>query len=215
MNCPLALDLFCCAGGATKGLQRAGFEVVGVDHKPQPRYCGDHFVQADALRPPFDLAPFDFIWASPPCQPFTALKSVFDASKYEDLIEPTRHLLARHPVTVLENVPGAPIRRDLILCANAFGLRSYRHRWFEMSFFCWQPGHPPHRVRVNRKKMRRKEHWEKGGFATVIGDIGRYIGPEAMGIDWMSGDELSQAIPPAYSEFIGRAALAQIERRAA
>lgn len=208
---PRALDLFCGAGGATRGLQLAGFHVTGIDHRPQPRYVGDLFIQADALRPPVRLEDFDFIWASPPCQCFTVLKSVFDSSSYEDLIEPTRQLLASSgALTVMENVPGAPIRRDLMLCANSFGLRSYRHRHFELNFWVWQPGHPPHRVRVNQKKQRRKEHWDKGGFLSVVGDPGRYCGPEAMGIDWMTGDEMSEAIPPAYGEFIGRAALQYI-----
>lgn len=205
-----ALDLFCCAGGATKGLQAAGFHVTGVDIKPQPRYCGDEFHQADALTYPLDG--FDFIWASPPCQPFTALKSVFDASKYEDLIEPTRaKLAASGALTCIENVPGAPLRVDLTLCAAAFGLRSYRHRIFELNYFMLQPEHQPHTVRVNRKKTNRRKHWDAGGFVTVVGDIGSYVGPEAMGIDWMTGNELSQAIPPAYSEFIGRAAIAHLQ----
>jgi DNA (cytosine-5)-methyltransferase 1 len=206
---PLALDLFCGAGGASMGLHRAGFDVVGVDIKRQPRYPFT-FVQGDALNPPLDLSRFDLIWASPPCQPFTALRSMVDVSGYEDLIDATRALLAPHPTTVIENVPGAPLRKDLTLCANSFGLRAYRHRIFELSFWAWQPGHPPHRVQVNRRKLNRRKHWDAGGFATVVGDIAAYVGPEAMGIDWMTGDELSEAIPPAYAELIGRAAMAHL-----
>lgn len=210
MTRPKALDLFCGAGGASMGLHRAGFDVTGVDHRPQPRYPF-RFVQADALVPPLDLSQFALIWASPPCQPFTALRSMVDVSAYEDLIEQTRALLSPHPVTVIENVPGAPLRRDLTLCANNFGLRAYRHRIFEMSFWAWQPGHPPHRVPVNRRKINRRSHWDAGGFATVVGDIGSYVGPEAMGIDWMTGDELSEAVPPPYAEYIGSCAMRYME----
>lgn len=111
---------------------------------------------------------------------------------------------------VIENVVGAPLRVDLMLCAAAFGLRSYRHRIFEASFPMEQPPHPEHVTRVNRRKTNRRAHWDAGGFVTVTGDIGSYVGPEAMGIDWMTGAELSQAIPPAYSYYIGRQALLAI-----
>lgn len=198
-----ALDLFCKAGGATKGLQRAGFQVTGVDIEAQPRYCGELFVQADAMT--FPLDGYDLIWASPPCQRYTCLRSVFDASKYPDLIAPVRaRLEAQGTPFVIENVVGAPLRRDLMLCAAPFGLRSYRHRIFECSFPVTQPSHPKHLVPVNRRKKNRRGHWDAGGFVTVVGDIGSYVGPEAMGIDWMTGNELSQAIPPAYSEYIAR-----------
>ena len=212
---PLALDLFCGAGGATKGLQRAGFGVLGIDHKEMPRYCGA-FMLGVATDPPVDLQAFDFIWASPPCQQFCALRTRENLSGYPNLVEPVRKLLVASGIPyVIENVPQAPIRRDLVLCGAMFGLRSYRHRHFECSFPIEQPTHPEHTVRVNRRGENRREHWARGGFITVTGDVGTYCGPEAMGIDWMSGDEMSEAIPPAYSEFIAKAFLAQRERAAA
>jgi DNA (cytosine-5)-methyltransferase 1 len=198
------LDLFCGAGGAAMGLHRQwrDAEIVGVDIKLQKRYPF-RFIQEDAMT--YNLAGFDFIWASPPCQCFTALKSVFDSSKYEDLVDPIRQRLLRSGSPfVIENVVGAPLRKDLMLCANAFGLRSYRHRIFEASFPLVQIEHPKHIVRVNQRKKNRRGHWDAGGFVTVVGDIGSYVGPEAMGIDWMTGHELSQAIPPAYSQYIAQ-----------
>lgn len=203
---PRALDLCCGAGGATKGLQRAGYHVTGVDIKPQPNYCGDAFVQADALN--IDVGWFDLYWASPPCQKFCALSTREDLSGYPDIIDPIRQtFLSTGRQFVIENVPRAPVRRDLVLCGAMFGLRSYRHRHFECSFLVSQPDHPKHKVRVNRRGENRREHWASGGFITVTGDIGTYCGPEAMGIDWMTGNEMSEAIPPAYAEYIGRAAL--------
>jgi DNA (cytosine-5)-methyltransferase 1 len=189
MNRPLALDLFCCAGGAAVGLHRAGYDVVGVDIDPQPHYPFP-FIQADVTQ--LDFRRFALVWASPPCQQFCRLRTREDLSGYPDLIEPVRaKLIASGAPYVIENVPEAPIRKDLMLCGGMFGLRSYRHRHF-----------------VNRRGENRREHWANGGFITITGDIGVYCGPEAMGIDWMSGNEMSEAIPPAYSEYIGRAALA-------
>jgi len=220
---PLALDLFCKAGGAAMGLHRAGFDVVGVDIEHQPRYPF-RFVQADAMdvlqyglpdfddgSEGFDINDFGIIWASPPCQKFCRLNTREDLSHYPDLIEPVRDFLQefRGPF-IIENVPEAPIRKDLMLCGCMFGLRSYRHRHFECSFPIAQPAHPKHTMRVNRRGENRREHWARGGFMTITGDVGTYCGPEAMGIDWMSGAELSEAIPPAYSEYIGRVALDHI-----
>jgi DNA (cytosine-5)-methyltransferase 1 len=205
---PLALDLFCCAGGAAVGLHQAGFRVVGVDIDPQPRYPFA-FIQADVMQ--IDFRRFDFVWASPPCQKFCRLNTREDLSHYPDLIEPVRQkLIASGAPYVIENVPEAPVRRDLMLCGGMFGLRSYRHRHFECSFPIEQPAHPKHVVRVNRRGENRREHWANGGFITITGDVGVYCGPEAMGIDWMSGNEMSEAIPPAYAKYIGRAALAHI-----
>lgn len=196
------------------GLHRAGFEVLGVDIKAQPRYPF-LFIKADALCAlTEELAWFDFVWASPPCQRFSTLAGREDLSHYPDLIEPVRaKLIAAGVPYVIENVPGAPIRKDLMLCGSMFGLRSYRHRHFECSFPIEQPAHPKHEIRVNRRGENRQEHWANGGFLTITGDVGTYCGPEAMGIDWMSGAEMSEAIPPAYSEFIGRAALAHLRSR--
>lgn len=197
-----ALDLFCGEGGASMGLSQAGFEVTGVDIKHMDRYPFK-FIQADALN--CGIGGFDFYWASPPCQPFTVLGGREDLSKYEDLIEPTRQLLeSTGKPWVMENVPGAPLRADLTLCAHTFGLRSYRHRIFECSFPVTQPDHLPHTVRVNRRGENRRKHWNSGGYMTITGDIGVYVGKEAMGIDWMSGNGLSQAVPPAYAKFIAK-----------
>lgn len=209
---PRALDLCCCAGGASVGLARAGFDVDGVDIKPQPRYPF-RFTRTDAMSLDLDdFQLYDFIWASPPCQKFCALATREDLSHYPDLIDPIRQRLLRTGIPfVIENVPGAPVRRDLILCGTMFGLRSYRHRHFECSFPIAQPDHPKHTVRVNRRGENRREHWARGGFITITGDVGTYCGPEAMGIDWMSGNEMSEAIPPAYAEYIGRAAMASIQ----
>jgi DNA (cytosine-5)-methyltransferase 1 len=199
---PRALDLFCGEGGASKGLQLAGFNPEGVDIKAMPRYPYT-FHLGDALDYPTDG--FEFIWASPPCQLFSPLARREDLSKFKDLIEPTRAKLKASGLPwVMENVPDAPLRADLTLCANSFGLRSYRHRIFECSFPVIQPPHKPHMVRVNRRGENRRQHWANGGHITITGDIGVYVGPEAMGINWMSGNGLSEAIPPVYARFIAQ-----------
>ena len=138
-----AVDLFCGAGGATKGLQRAGFHVTGVDIKPQPRYCGDAFIQADALAVPLDG--YDFIWASPPCQAFTKLRFMPDAKEHPNLIPETRAaLIASGKPYCIENVEDAPLGASgylIMLCGTMFGLGTAngraelrRHRLFETSF---------------------------------------------------------------------------------
>lgn len=201
MQRPRLLDLFCCAGGAGMGYAKAGFDVVGVDINPQPRYPFE-FHQADAMT--FDLSGFDAIHASPPCQAYTVLGGREDLSHYPDLVDAVRdRLQASGKPWIIENVPGAPLRDPITLCGAMFGLRSYRHRLFESSVPLTAPHHPRHAVRVNRRGENRRQHWDSGGFITITGDVGVYCGPEAMGVDWMSGNELSQAIPPAYTEFLG------------
>jgi DNA (cytosine-5)-methyltransferase 1 len=210
-----ALDLFCCAGGATKGLQRAGFHVTGVDIKPQPRYCGDDFHQADALTYPLDG--FDFIWASPPCQKFSITaklhKNKPHRKDHPDLIEPVRQRLLDSGLPyVIENVEGAPLFDALCLCGTMFGLRVYRHRLFEANFFLMVPGHPVHRATT--RSSRTYSRFSTGSeFICVAGhNFRREDAALAMGIDWpMRREEMAEAIPPAYSEFIGRAAIAHLQ----
>lgn len=224
-----ALDLFCCAGGATKGLQRAGFHVTGVDVKPQPRYCGDEFHQADALT--FPLEGFDFIWASPPCQRHTAMKTMHNAREHDDLVPATRERLAASGIPyVIENVVGAPLIDPFMLCGTMFGLGVenadlQRHRIFETNFFIGLVPPCNHGARATigvygghvRNRKRTIGIYGEGArdsrrkFDKGVPDFSVEQGREAMGIDWMTVAELSQAIPPAYSEFIGRAAIAHIQ----
>lgn len=216
-----ALDLFCCAGGASMGLHRAGFEVVGVDIRPQPNYPFE-FHQANALEYPLDG--FGFIWASPPCQGYSShvssQSSPYVKTKGKDeprLIASVRdRLVASGSEWAIENVVGARQEMDvsLTLCGAMFGLPIARHRLFETSFPALQPSHG--NCRGVAKSFAAKRGWEYRDM-TVTGK-GRRAGTsqrwaEIMGIDWpMAQRELSEAIPPAYSEFIGRAAIAHIEQ---
>jgi DNA (cytosine-5)-methyltransferase 1 len=200
---PQALDLFSGAGGAARGLQEAGYHVTGVDIRSQPRYCGDAFIQADAMK--IDWSGYDLIWASPPCQAYTPLRALQPGKEYPDLIAPVRkRLIETGAPWIMENVPGAPMHYYISLCGTMFDLRVYRHRHFETSYMLFQPYHPPHLIRAggHKSQRQRKAHYLAGGFVTITGNIGSYCGP-AMGIDWMTGEELSQAIPPAYSRFLG------------
>lgn len=219
---PRALDLFCGAGGVSVGLQRAGFAVVGVDIRPQPNFRGGEFVQADALEYP--LEGFDFIWASPPCQAFSQASRIHDR-EHADLLTPTIERLERWGgVWAVENVPGAPMQPPgVTLCGLMFGLRVFRHRLIKTSWLALQPPHPSHAgKRIGEGYYCVAGHDSgNGGFAIRFGSHrakdelrGRKGTADdwrrAMGIDWMTRDELSQAIPPAYAEFIGRQALAII-----
>ena len=196
----IALDLFCGAGGASMGLHRAGFDVVGVDIAPMPEYPFA-FVQGDACRPPVRLDRFDLIWASPPCQAHSiAARRWKNAGKdYPDRVAETRALLESSGVPfVMENVPGAPLRKDLILSGGMFGRNVQRDRIFEL-----------HGFRAEQPK--RRAHLEP--LCTVAGHGGNSRSyrvadwQDAMGIDWMSKERLCQAVPPDYSEYIARAFL--------
>lgn len=186
------------------GYQRAGFDVTGVDNRPMPRHPFN-FVQADALE---YLAAhgheYDAIHASPPCHDHTSLSSRAGTDGTGWLLDATRQaLVANGRPWVIENVPGAPMRADIMLCGAMFGLRTYRHRWFELSdpMMPLLPEHPRHRARTSTKK--RPKCFAAGLNISVTGNVGRWVGPAVMGIDWMTGAELSQAIPPAYTQFIG------------
>lgn len=211
---PKLLDLFCGAGGAGMGYYRAGFDVVGVDEKHQPRYPFE-FVQADALEYAAKHGhEFDVIHASPPCQMHTRLAAVWRAvegynydGRHSDSIPEVRSLLrATGRPYVIENVSAAVLVSPITLCGAQFGLRVYRHRFFESSNFLMAMPHSPHRDNmpaVGRGKSRK-------GFVSITGcggfgfPDGHNYAKAAIGIDWMSRGELSQAIPPAYTEFIGR-----------
>lgn len=208
------LDLFCKAGGCTKGYQQAGFYVVGVDIEPQPHYCGDEFIQADALTLDIDfMKQFDAIHASPPCQAYSfvsTFKHVKD--QHPDLIEPVREMLIKTGKPyVIENVTGAPLIDPVILCGLMFGLEVYRHRGFECSWFFMRPGHPQHKAKCTPLKRRTKH--KEGEFLTVTGHFAYPMKAveRAMGIDWMSRGEIPQAIPPAYTKFIGEQLIKEIE----
>lgn len=218
MTKPRALDLFCGAGGATKGLQRAGFHVTGIDISKQPRYCGDLFIQADALHPPVSLKDFDFIWASPPCQAYTVANNIH-RRKHPELIAPVREMLrASGQDYCIENVPGAPLINPITLCGLSFGLNVKRHRIFECSFFMLAPPCGNHRgnwVSIFGHTVLERSaavaRTLKNGPIFRRKHLGTDVGRKAMGIEWMSREELSEAIPPAYSEYIGRGALAQMQ----
>jgi len=204
---PKALDLFCCAGGASTGLARAGFDVTGVDIKPQP-YYPFAFHQADALT--FPLGGYAFIWASPVCYRWTPhAQQRGTADHHPDQIAAVRaRLSATGAVWCMENVPRSPIRPTLILTGDMFGLNTYRRRHFETNFVILapQPGKPfgpktrPGSVTVcgNSGGSSKRDGWSNGDKAAW---------QRAMGIDWMTNAEMAEAIPPAYAEFIGRAAL--------
>lgn len=193
------------------GLHRAGFDMVGVDIKPQPRYPFA-FVQADALNPPFNLRSFDFIWASPPCQAYTqaALSFRNKGKRYPDLIARVRRQLKESSkLWVIENVPGAPIRGDVRICGCQVGLELRRRRYFETSWQHFELMHPcHHKGPVVSVVGHGTPSWarKKLGFNPTIKHY-----REAMGIHWMSRNELSEAIPPAYGEFIGRAAMSALK----
>lgn len=206
---PKLLDLFCGAGGATKGYQQAGFHVVGIDLNPQPNYCGDEFIQADGisflhqwLR--FGGEQFDAIHASPPCQGYSAMSTCRPglAEEYPRLIEPVRDLLEASGLPyVIENVVGAPLRNPTLLCGQMFGLELYRHRLFETSWPLPLILHPEHTMPASKAG-----HWKPGTVMSVAGHVAPIAkAREVMGIDWTTREELAEAIPPAFTEWVGAA----------
>lgn len=211
------LDLFCCGGGAAMGYHRAGFTVTGVDISPQPNFPFD-FHQADSIEYLREHGhEFDAIHASPPCQSFTAYRrkghGVGDG--YPDLIEPTRALLAQIDAPwVIENVAGAPLEAPIQLCGSSFRLDVRRHRFFESNIaltapLCdhsWQtPRFPPATNRTNLRSTVEVGVWR----------IPLPVQQAAMGIDWTNLRELSEAIPPAYTEHIGLQLIAHLDAREA
>ena len=198
---PRLLDAFCGGGGATKGYQMAGFHVTGVDIKPQPHYCGDIFIQGDALEYiEKHCKEYDVIHASPPCQAFTKARKL-QGNNHPNLIEPLRNQLALlNKPWVIENVPGAPLINPFMLCGSMFGLMVYRHRLFESNI-----DFPFMMCSHDRKQTRLGQPPNEGEMIQVVGHFSNVpYARKAMGIDWMNQYELSQAIPPAYTEYIGK-----------
>lgn len=195
------LDLFCCEGGAATGYHQAGFEVVGVDIVHRPNYPFD-LVVADALEYGYAHGhEFDAIHASPPCQAYSKAQRLRD-NQHPDLVGPTREMLETlGKPWVIENVPGAPLRDPVELCGAMFGLRTYRHRLFETGGFELVP--PPHPVHVARTtKMGRP--LKEGEFMHVVGNFsGVATARDIMGMPWASREGLAEAIPPAYTRYIG------------
>lgn len=181
------------------GYYNAGFEVIGVDIEPQENYPFK-FVQADAIEYALKYADdFDFIHASPPCQLYSATDRLNNNS-HPDLVEKTREAISHKPY-VIENVVGAPLKNPILLCGAMFDLKTYRHRLFESNMSLIEPNHPEHIA--PQAKMGRSP--KPGEFIQVVGHFsGKKYAQEAMGIDWMIRDEMAQAIPPAYSEYIGK-----------
>ena len=207
MSRPLLLDLFCAAGGAARGYDLAGFDVVGVDIADQPNYPY-LFHRADALT--FPTEGFDAIHASPPCQHYMRSGNV-DRDKHPDLLPETRARLEASGVPwVIENVPGAPMRADAVLCGSMFALTVRRHRWFEFSDGV--PRFPPMGCDHARKVVGVYGH-PHGANGAAAGMLPSTLETwsEGLGIDWMTTKELALAIPPAYTEWIGTQLLSLVE----
>lgn len=219
---PRLLDLFCCAGGAAMGYHQAGFEVVGVDIVPQPNYPFQfiredvfHFVGRNAIR----VMGFDAIHASPPCQAYSWAAKRWTEVERSDLVADTRTTLrATGKPYVIENVPGAPLENPVRLCGEMFGLNVIRHRNFETNFPLLIPEHKPHRKPIKRlAKDGSGRVVQRSSYCTVAGHGGESDSfrledwQAAMGIDWTTKEELTEAIPPAYTRFIGEQLLAHIQ----
>lgn len=220
MSKPKMLDLFCGAGGAGKGYMDAGFDVTGIDIEPQPDYPGT-FIQGDAIA---YLAAhgheYQAIHASPPCQSSSALtKGTNKGREYLNLIPATRALLALHNVpTVIENVQGSDLRRDLTLCGEMFRLGVIRHRYFECSgFAAMPPDHKPHRGKVRGWRhgvLQEGPYFQVYGAGGQKGTVAEW--QVAMGIDWTNNRKsIAEAIPPSYSRFIGGQIMQYLESQAA
>jgi len=222
---PKLLDLFSCAGGAGYGYSLAGFDVTGVDIDPQPRYPFK-FIQADAVEYLREHGhEYDAIHASPPCQAFSAMRHMPDAKEHPELIEPIRDLLGGFDVPwVIENVVGAPLNDAMVLCGTMFGLGAagfslQRHRQFETNFDIEAPRECNHDkptigIYGGHVRCRSTKFWRNTG-ADFPGYDKKALAVESMGgTHWMTMNQMSEAIPPAYTEYIGQTMRAAVETAA-
>ena len=225
MGRPLALDGFCGGGGSCRGLQQAGFEVVGFDINPHPNYPG-HFIQADIHNLPLNVMDFDFCMFSPPCQAFSPASARWHGKiEYPNLIPITRELLKGHPYTCIENVPQAPIRQDLLLWGQQFGLIKtddldglWRKRAFELSFFAWNPPKPSMdrsgayasvagSMGCSSTFNRRKAQGKRGSLSTKEGLKIMGYPPETK----ITRKELVESVPPPYAYYIAIEVLSRMK----
>lgn len=222
---PVLLDLYCKGGGASVGYQRAGFRVIGADLKPQPHYPF-RFIKADTRDVLADLEPNGWspllgeriaaVHASPPCQQFTRARHLRSAqggrTESLDLVDETRRRLRRTTLPyVIENVEGAPLY-GVTVCGSAVGLKVRRHRVFESNVFI--PRMPcDHQAQGRPVGVYHVLNDAIPGGGTTAETLAE--GQEAMGIDWLPWDELKEAVPPAYTQFIGRVLLGAIQAEGA
>lgn len=236
MNRPRLLDLFCCQGGAAMGYHRAGFDVIGVDIEPQPHYPFE-FHRGDALdilttvierqgrgEANAFIGHIDAIHASPPCQHYSVTRHTHN-NEHPDLVAPTRELLKASGLPwVMENVPGAPMPGALVLCGSEFQLKAFdpatgrdvwlkRHRLFESNVFLVGAGGCSCAGRFiggvyggGSSDNNHTKQVRRGGYTPA-----KQVRAELLGCDWMTMHGQSQAIPPAYTEFIGEQLLSAIE----
>jgi DNA (cytosine-5)-methyltransferase 1 len=204
------LDLCCKAGGASVGYHAAGFDVTGVDIEPQPDYPF-RFIHADALT--VDLSGYDVVAASPPCKRYCVATPTHRRDTHPDLVGPIRERLVEAVTSpggpfayVIENVPGAPLRDPVTICGDTLRLGVRRHRLFESNLPltgtpCWHDRTaPPVPVygSYGQRITRRRNHPVEGETSPGV-ERAR----AAMGIDWMPWPALTQAIPPAYTHWLG------------
>ena len=234
---PRILDLFCCAGGAGMGYHRAGWAIYAVDIDPQPNnpfpfHQGNalevmavllaggaiDFTHKDGRVEWLTLADFDALHGSPPCQGYTALAAVH-GNEWPMLVPAVRDLFERSGLPyIIENVQGSPVRRDLTLCGEMFGLGVIRHRYFELGG--WSGSAPAHKAHRGRVQGWRHGAYFDGPYLAVHGEGGGKGSVAewqvAMGIDWTGvRREIAEAIPPAYTEHIGRQLIDHLARRVA
>jgi DNA (cytosine-5)-methyltransferase 1 len=210
---PRLLDLFCGAGGAAVGYHRAGFDIVGIDIEPQPHYPFT-FHQGDAMTWPLDG--YDAIHASPPCQGYSRMRHLtwLRDTTWPMLLEPTWRRLVEHGTPwVIENVEDAAMAHSTVLCGLMFGLPMYRHRRFGASDLIMSPAHPKHMQVIHAGRGNLADRYRQGGGRDVVGLLpGATLAD--VGLDFMPQRAASQAIPPAYTEHIGRQLLTHIQAAA-